>query len=124
MSARSVDPGRLAHLQRRVVLDALNEATATYWRRRAELLEAARPRAADFTGRASAAELEAADTRCAAAAEACRQRAAVERGHVEAEVLDGGHDMPMCPDACATCLLPAELQLAGVECRPSNAEVT
>ena len=34
--------GYLEHFARRVILDALNEATADYWRRRAKALRAAR----------------------------------------------------------------------------------
>ena len=38
----------LEHFGRRVLLDALNEASATYWRRRAEALRAARHREGDY----------------------------------------------------------------------------
>ena len=38
----------LEHFGRRVLLDALNEASATYWRRRAEALRAARHRVGDY----------------------------------------------------------------------------
>ena len=38
----------MEHFGRRVLLDALNEAPATYWRRRAEALRAARHREGDY----------------------------------------------------------------------------
>jgi hypothetical protein len=65
------------HFQRRVIQDAIADADATYWLRRAEMFEAARPRAGDYHGRATRADLAAADQRCRDAAEACRKRAAV-----------------------------------------------
>ena len=70
----------LEHFGRRVLLDALNEASATYWRRRAEALRAARHREGDYLpdGR-----LEAARTRwreLTEAARACENKAAfIER---------------------------------------------
>ena len=59
----------LEHFGRRVLLDALNEASATYWRRRAEALRAARHREGDYLpdGR-----LEAARTRLRELTEAAR----------------------------------------------------
>ena len=38
----------MEHFGRRVLLDALTEASATYWRRRAEALRAARHRVGDY----------------------------------------------------------------------------
>lgn len=70
-------PGMLDHFRARVVQDALTEATAHYWRRRADTLEAARPRPGDFTGKATSDEIAAVDRRLTAAARACRERAAV-----------------------------------------------
>lgn len=67
----------IAHFRARVLQDALAQATAAYWRRRAEVWEAARPRPGDFTGAATTEELAEANMRCAATALACRQRAAV-----------------------------------------------
>lgn len=60
---------------RRVLQDAMTEATAAYWLRRAAELEAARPRPGDFNGNATEAELAARDRRLANDAEGCRQRA-------------------------------------------------
>ena len=59
----------LERFGRRVLLDALNEASATYWRRRAEALRAARHREGDYLpdGR-----LEAARTRWRELTEAAR----------------------------------------------------
>jgi len=65
----------VAHFRRRVMADALQEATAAYWRRRAETFQAAMPRATDFTGQASAEDIEARRMRLAAVTLACRQRA-------------------------------------------------
>ena len=67
----------MEHFRGRVVQDALTEATGHYWRRRAEMLEAARPRPTDWPGRATPEELAERDASLAAAALACRERAAV-----------------------------------------------
>lgn len=61
----------------RVIQDALSEATASYWRRRAAVFETARPKVGDFPGWAARADLRARDERLATTALACRQRAAV-----------------------------------------------
>lgn len=63
------------HFRYRVLADALQEATAAYWQRRAETLEAALPRVGDFTGNATPEDLDERRMRLAAAALACRQRA-------------------------------------------------
>lgn len=72
------DPARVAHFRARVLADALAEATANYWRRRAAILEDAAPRPGDFTGRATAEQLAEAGRRCHEAAAACRARASLE----------------------------------------------
>lgn len=59
----------------RVAEEALSDALACTWRRRAELLEWARPRPGDFTGSASPAQLAERDRRLAAQAEASRAKA-------------------------------------------------
>ena len=64
------------HFQRRVVQEAVADATATYWTRRAATFEWARPRPTDYPGRATPQQLADRDTRCAEAAAACRARAA------------------------------------------------
>jgi hypothetical protein len=75
------------HHARRCLVDALLEAWPTYWERRARVLEAARPRAGDFYGRASREELQAQYDRLTEAARACRARAQVSPlGLVEHEV--------------------------------------
>ncbi len=71
---RSVD---LANFARRLVLDAVAQASAGYWRRRSAAFEAAAPRPADFNGRATRADLAAARARCLATADACRAKAFV-----------------------------------------------
>ncbi|MFD7157546.1 hypothetical protein ACFV9C_23310 [Kribbella sp. NPDC059898] len=52
----SPDP-YIEHFRSRVLLDALTEATALYWKRRAEALERALPRRGDFHGQATREEL-------------------------------------------------------------------
>jgi hypothetical protein len=65
------------HFRARVLQDALDEATAEYWHRRAAAFDAARPRVGDFTGNATAEETAQRDLRLSAYAVTCRQRAAV-----------------------------------------------
>lgn len=62
---------------RRVIQDALSEASADYWERRAARFEAARRREGDFAGQATPEQLAERDQRCAATAAACRARAHV-----------------------------------------------
>ncbi len=62
-------------LRTRVVREALRDATAHTWTRRAQALEWARPRPSDFPGRATPDELAARDARLAEQAAACRHRA-------------------------------------------------
>lgn len=64
------------HFAYRVMQDAWADATAAYWRRRAEQLEAARPRPGEYAGRASIDDLRAQWQRLTDAAQACRARAA------------------------------------------------
>lgn len=63
------------HFRTRVLQDAFAEAEAAYWRRRAEAFENAAPRAGDFAGAATEAELDEQARRCTEAAVACRGRA-------------------------------------------------
>lgn len=66
----------LTQFSLRLIRDAMNEATALYWLRRAEQFETARPRPGDrlgANGRRGAAEI---DARCLALANACRAKAA------------------------------------------------
>lgn len=65
----------VAMVQFRVLAEAWLEGHRSHWLRRAEQLEAARPRAGDFHGQATPADLRAAYDRLTAAAMACRQRA-------------------------------------------------
>lgn len=62
----------------RVLQDALSEATASFWERRARQLEEAAPRPGDWPGRATPEQLSAARERCLSAAAACRHRATLE----------------------------------------------
>lgn len=63
--------------ERRVLLDAWLDATASYWGRRARELEAAMPRPGDFTGAATIDDVIGQALRLRAAADACRNRAAL-----------------------------------------------
>lgn len=78
------------HFRVRVLQDALNQATARYWMRRATAFEDARPRSGDHPGgpvdwhtgqpcapAVGAAQLAEQDRRLAGIAQACRNRAAV-----------------------------------------------
>ena len=62
---------------RRIVLNAINEADATYWLRRACELEAGMSRPDDYAGNATREELAARNRRLREVACACRNRAAV-----------------------------------------------
>lgn len=64
----------------RVLQDALAEGLAVTFERRAALLEWARPRAGDFVGRSTDAEIAARDARLRADAERCRRHAALLLG--------------------------------------------
>lgn len=68
----------------RAAEEALSDALACTWRRRAELLEWARPRPGEYAGRATVAELAERDSRLALQAEACRNKARL----LEAGLLD------------------------------------
>jgi len=63
------------HFTKRVVQDALAEATAAYWRRRAAVFRDARPRAGDYNGRATSRELRDRHRRLSEVADACEGRA-------------------------------------------------
>lgn len=65
----------LDHFQRRVVQEAMKDATAAYWNRRAATFEAARPRPGDYSGRATRQQIAEQDARLAALARACSARA-------------------------------------------------
>lgn len=53
----------LQHFRARVLQDALDQATVSYWLRRAAALSASLPRPDDFAGRATADELNAREAR-------------------------------------------------------------
>ena len=59
----------------RVLRDAYLEADRAYWLRRAQQLEAARPRRGDYFGAATSEQIRATYDRLTAAAQACRARA-------------------------------------------------
>lgn len=74
----AVHVNRTVQFHQRVVSDALAEATASYWERRARTFEEAAPRPGDYPGRATPDDLSAARQRCLGAAAACRARASLE----------------------------------------------
>ena len=62
---------------RRVLQDALAEATSSYWLNRAQTLDAARSRPGDYVGAASPEDLRRRDDELAQVAAACRARASL-----------------------------------------------
>jgi len=83
-------PEYVEHFRARVVQDALNEATASYWTRRAETFEAARHRPGiDYPGQASLDELRERWRDLTEIATACRNRATVSlmQDGIEPEVV-------------------------------------
>ena len=82
---------RVEHFRARVLQDALNSGLAVTYRRRADALEAARPRPGDFTGRATVAELEERHRLLTERAEACRRHATLlldRPGVIDPDVVD------------------------------------
>jgi hypothetical protein len=69
-----------------VLQDALTEATAGYWIRRAEQFEAAAPRRGEYHGSATADQVMATRARCIATAQACRLHAQLILGAVPEEI--------------------------------------
>ena len=67
----------IEYFQKRVVQDAITEASAGYWRSRADRFEAAMQRPGDYTGQATEADLLAQRDRLEQTATACRARAEV-----------------------------------------------
>lgn len=67
----------LTHLQRRVVQDAVNSATRSWWLKRAEDFERAKPHPDDYNGQATIEELRARWRWCNETAKACRNKAAL-----------------------------------------------
>lgn len=70
----------LGQFVRRIFQDALTEATASFWERRAKVFEWAAPRVGDYMGRASLAELTESLRRCNCDAARCRVHAHLLRG--------------------------------------------
>lgn len=75
----------LDQVQRRVVLDAFNEASRTFWLRRADDFAAALPRQSDFHGHEGLASVRRRRQRLEAIIFACRAKA-------EVALLQGGED--------------------------------
>ena len=76
----------LNHFAARVLQDALTEAIAGYWERRARQWEVAAPRKGDYHGQASRTELFQAWERCQEIACACRRHATLLRSLVPGEI--------------------------------------
>lgn len=66
----------LEHFTRRVISDAVADASRTFWLKRAEDFERAKPTAEDFNGKASIEELRQRWRWCHNTAQACRNKAA------------------------------------------------
>ena len=77
-----------ARVQARVAHEAWLDASRSFWLRRAEQLEAARPRRGDYHGQATPDDLRAAYDRLTAAAAACRARATLCDGWAEQVLAD------------------------------------
>jgi hypothetical protein len=80
------------HFRARILQDALTEATAGYWERRAQQFEDAAPRLGEFHGNATRDELNQRWLDCMATAQACRSHAQLIRNEspepISEEVLD------------------------------------
>ena len=62
------------HFQTRVLRDAFNQATATYWESRARTFEWALGRESDYQGRSTQEQRDERDQRLTEAATECRRR--------------------------------------------------
>lgn len=62
---------------RRLLVDCMLEATRQYWLSRADTFERAKSRVGDFTGLATAEQIQAQDDRLTAVAQACRNAASL-----------------------------------------------
>jgi hypothetical protein len=88
---RPMSPGYVLHFQARVMSDALAEASAGYWRRRAEHLRSCLSRPSDFRGSATPEQVEARDARLRADIARCLTHAGVLAegiGGIPPEVVD------------------------------------
>ncbi len=65
------------HFRHRVLQDALSEATAAYWRRRAQILRWAQPRPGEYAGHSTPEQLRDRWQRLEEQAVACENRARV-----------------------------------------------
>jgi hypothetical protein len=76
------------HFRARVLQDALTEATAEYWERRAQQFEDAIPRRSEYHGNATQEQLAAAAVRCANTVAACRRHAQLLRESMPEPISD------------------------------------
>lgn len=92
MSAHwSLDNEQRAAVAYRLLVDAWLDGNRMFWERRAQQLEAARPRRGEFTGNATSQDLQTAWHRLTEAAAACRARAQltdVSRAQAEETLTD------------------------------------
>lgn len=75
----SVPANHLDHFRRRVIQDAMAEATACYWERRAGTFEACMIQPDDYTGGLTPEEIEQSNRRIENIIEACLNKARVIR---------------------------------------------
>lgn len=75
-------------LRKRAAQQAILQAEAWHWSKRAEEFHAAAPRPGDYNGRATPEMLAAAAERCHATALACRRKAAFLEWEAGAELID------------------------------------
>lgn len=88
---RLMSPGYVLHFQARVMSDALAEASAGYWRRRADHLRSCLSRPGDFHGSATPQQIAARDARLRADIARCLTHAKVLAegiGDIAPEVVD------------------------------------
>lgn len=67
----------LEHFARRVILDAIHDASRSWWLKRAEDFERAKPVPGEYHGRATREQLRARWQWCHETAQACRNKAAL-----------------------------------------------
>lgn len=74
-----VPPDMIDHFRRRVIQDAVTEATACHWERRAGYFERCLIQPGDYTGKLTAAEIEESNRRIESIIDACLNKARVIR---------------------------------------------
>lgn len=106
-----------------VIADAWCEAPSRYWLRRAEQLEAARPRPGDYPGQATPLQLAGRHARLTEAAQACRHRATLLDGTAEVTFHDTLQDIARHAPATPTQLEQLESLFRAALVRGDTAEI-